>query len=549
MVSARIQPLNVQHVFKGSYVLYILRCLRTKYSAAFSFASERANKSQVPLIALHLYVPEHHNVPQRVFLLEGLKELKESMGSLQVKLLCVKANDNKDALKIALQLCEGACEVVLDAAYLRGDREFEEQLNHMLIERCRKLTRIEGNVSVPINLSSKSAEWGARTLRPKIWQHLKAMLAEKWEDVPMIPCGNWAKLIKGNIPEMNLEEELKRAQSDCKSDSGFVGGETVAQRMLSFFISNKLVSYHPGRNIPGSKYQSLLSPYLHFGMISAIEIIKRVKDAKAPKHAIDSFIEELLVRRDLSHNFVYYAKDNYDSLDCLPDWAQKTLKQHKNDKRDYIYTSEELEDARTHDPYWNAAQLEMVHTNKMHGYMRMYWGKKVIEWTPDYETAYRFLIEQNDKHELDGRDPNGYTGVMWVFGMHDRAHAERAVFGKLRYMNAEGLYRKYKQTIGEYVRCNYKLAGRKIEGHVEPPKKKDQKPVPQKRTRREEEELSSEGEKQRASSSKSCETQHVGKKKKTEVDGSKPAKGKGEAKVSTKDGTEAKNKGRAKAKK
>lgn len=126
---------------------------------------------------------------------------------------------------------------------------------------------------------------------------------------------------------------------------------------------------------------------------------------------------------------------------------------------------------------------------------------------------------------------------------------ERAVFGKLRYMNAEGLYRKYKQTIGEYVRCNYKLAGRKIEGPVEPPKKKDQKPVPQKRTRREEEELSSEGEKQRASSSKSCETQHVGKKKKTEVDGNKPAKGKGEAKVSTKDGTEAKNKGRAKAKK
>ncbi|VDM41636.1 unnamed protein product [Toxocara canis] len=260
-----------------------------------------------------------------------------------------------------------------------------------------------------------------------------------------------------------------------------------------------------------------MSPYLHFGMISSIEIIKRAKSSNAPKHPIDSFIEELLVRRDLSHNF----------LDCLPDWAQKTLNEHKKDKREYIYTYEQLEDSRTHDPYWNAAQMEMVHTNKMHGYMRMYWGKKVIEWTPDYETAYRYLIEQNDKHELDGRDPNGFTGVIWNFGMHDRAHAERAVFGKLRYMNAEGLHRKYKKTIGDYVRYNYKLAGRKIEGPIEPPKKMDKKAKIGKRAREESEEEWSgrEEEEPKAGSSRGKKAASIDKKAKLEVKKGKPTRG------------------------
>ncbi|VDK18604.1 unnamed protein product [Anisakis simplex] len=389
------------------------------------------------------------------------------MNELKVKLLCVKEKNYTETLKEVHKLTDNACEVVIDAAYLRNDRDFEDSLNDQLIKSCRRLTRVEANVSVPVNVSSNQQEFGARTLRPKVWQHVKAMMKEKWEDVPTEPCKDWKKLVKADdLKEMDLEAELKKAESECKSDSGLTGGEKAAKKMLDFFITNRLVNYHPGsvfilgtcrrletfqqislsvegyriyavdvgifirhfRNVPGSKYQSVLSPYLHFGMLSTIETIKRAKEGKAAKHPIDSFIEELLVRRDLAHNFVYYARKNYDSLDSLPDWAKKTLKEHKNDKREYVYSYEELENAKTHDVYWNAAQLEMIHTNKMHGYMRMYWGKKVIEWTPDYETAYKFLIEQNDKYELDGRDPNGYTGVMWNFGLHDRAHAVIYVF-------------------------------------------------------------------------------------------------------------------------
>jgi len=147
-------------------------------------------------------------------------------------------------------------------------------------------------------------------------------------------------------------------------------------------------------------------------------------------------------------NFVYYNK-KYDTIACLPAWVQKNLQRHRRDTREYVYTRTQLEHAMTHDPYWNAAQQEMVYTGKMHGYMRMYWGKKIIEWTPDPETAYRTALYLNNKYELDGRDPNGFTGVAWCFGKHDRPWRERPVFGTIRYMNAQGLKRKF--DIDEYA--------------------------------------------------------------------------------------------------
>ena len=153
-------------------------------------------------------------------------------------------------------------------------------------------------------------------------------------------------------------------------------------------------------------------------------------------------MEELIVRRELSMNFCYYDPD-YDSLACLPDWARETLAAHADDPRTYVYDLAAFEAARTHDPYWNAAQLEMVRTGKMHGYMRMYWGKKILEWTPDPAEAFRVALTLNNRYELDGRDPNGYAGVAWCFGKHDRAWKERAVYGKVRYMSAGGLERKF----------------------------------------------------------------------------------------------------------
>jgi deoxyribodipyrimidine photo-lyase len=183
-----------------------------------------------------------------------------------------------------------------------------------------------------------------------------------------------------------------------------------------------------------------MSPYLHFGQISPLYISLQILESE--KQNIDSFLEELIIRRELAINFVYY-NNHYDSFDGLHDWQKKTLNDHKNDQRDYMYTLSELENAETHDPYWNAAQKEMIIRGKMHGYMRMYWGKKIIEWTKTPEVAYKIALYLNNKYELDGRDPNGFAGVAWCFGKHDRPWKERAIFGKIRYMNAKGLKRKF----------------------------------------------------------------------------------------------------------
>ena len=165
---------------------------------------------------------------------------------------------------------------------------------------------------------------------------------------------------------------------------------------------------------------------------------------------IDSLFEQLVVRRELAFNFVYY-NEGYDQFDSMTyAWAYQTMKEHENDPREVLYTLADYENASTHDPYFNAAMLEMIHTGFMHNYMRMYWAKKIIEWSPSYEEAYRTSVYLDDKYFLDGRDPNGYTGVAWCYGKHDRAWTERSVFGKLRYMNAGGLERKFK--INDYVK-------------------------------------------------------------------------------------------------
>ncbi len=198
--------------------------------------------------------------------------------------------------------------------------------------------------------------------------------------------------------------------------------------------------YEELKNDPTKECVSNMSPFLHFGQISPLHIALRVSETDSPGK--DAYLEELIVRRELSVNFVFYNK-NYDAFEGLPEWAKKTLKEHEKDPREYVYTLEELENAETHDPYWNAAQREMTLRGKMHGYMRMYWGKKIIEWSRTPENAFKTAVYLNNKYELDGRGPNGFTGVAWCFGKHDRPWKERPIFGKIRYMNANGLKRKF----------------------------------------------------------------------------------------------------------
>jgi deoxyribodipyrimidine photo-lyase len=183
-----------------------------------------------------------------------------------------------------------------------------------------------------------------------------------------------------------------------------------------------------------------MSPYLHFGQVSPVTLALHAQEQGGS--GTPAFLEELIVRRELAVNFVRY-NDHYDSFASLPAWAQKTLELHQGDQREYGYSVDELERAATHDPYWNTAQMEMVKTGKMQGYMRMYWGKKILEWSRTPQDAYSVALYLNNKYEIDGRDPNGYAGIAWCFGKHDRPWGERPVFGMVRYMNAPGLTRKF----------------------------------------------------------------------------------------------------------
>jgi deoxyribodipyrimidine photo-lyase len=226
-------------------------------------------------------------------------------------------------------------------------------------------------------------------------------------------------------------------------------GEQGGRARLHDFITNGLASYGTGRNDPCRHGQSGLSPWLHFGQLSAQRVALEVVRSLNASSAAEAFLEELVVRRELADNFCFYNSD-YDRVAGFPEWAQRTLAEHRHDTREHRYSPEQLEKGQTHDPLWNAAQLTMVATGTMHGYLRMYWAKKILEWSPSPEEAMETAIMLNDRYQLDGRDPSGYAGIAWsIGGVHDRAWGERPVFGKIRYMNFKGCLRKF--NVAEYI--------------------------------------------------------------------------------------------------
>lgn len=215
------------------------------------------------------------------------------------------------------------------------------------------------------------------------------------------------------------------------------------------FCTTNLSQYDTKRNDPCENGQSGLSPYLHFGQLSAQRLARMVLKTNATEDITEPFLEELIVRRELSDNYCLY-EEHYDNIKGFSEWAQKTLNQHWDDKREYNYSLETLETGKTHETLWNCCQLDLVHSGKLHGFLRMYWAKKILEWTIDPETALKYAIILNDRYSIDGHDPNGYTGVAWsIGGVHDRAWGERPVFGKIRYMNEAGCRRKF--DVNSYI--------------------------------------------------------------------------------------------------
>ncbi len=432
----RVRPLNNEAEKKRDYVLYWMQSSqRTEYNHALEYAVDEANARAKPLVVFFGLTSQFPEARERhyAFLLEGLRETDRALEERGVRFVVGGGSPESGAAEMAGR----ACLAVVDRGYLRIERQWRSAVARAI--DC-PFVQVETNVVVPLEQASPKEEFAARTLRPKIRRQLEKYL------VPLKQRPVKKSSLRLQFDSLDLRDvgkTLRRLGVDRSVGrvKAYTGGTSEAKRWLRDFVAHKLPFYLDKRNDPNVDAVSHMSPFLHFGQISplfiALEVLKTGKSA-----AVEAYLEELIVRRELSMNFVYYNRQ-YDQFEGLPAWSQKTLLEHQKDRRDVIYSRRELEEARTADPYWNAAQREMVLTGKMHNYMRMYWGKRLIEWTRTPEDAYRIALYLNNKYELDGRDANGFTGVAWCFGKHDRAWPTHSIFGKVRRMTASGLRRKF----------------------------------------------------------------------------------------------------------
>ncbi|MCC6012013.1 deoxyribodipyrimidine photo-lyase [Candidatus Caldipriscus sp.] len=429
----------------GKFVIYWMsQTHRANFNHSLEFAIDLSNAYRKPLL---VYFPitdryKYSNARYYKFMLDGILEAKKSIEERGIKFVIEKVDDIKQRV---VEISRDAFALITDKAYLK----FFRRLNRYVAEKLDiPVYEVESDVCVPVEIVSDRLEPYAFGFRKKIYSIMDAFIVElKPREVKIKSVS-----LDFGIGELTLKDSLEILDilniDKSVSLSPFVGGYSQARKYLEEFIERKLHKYKDFRSHPELDYQSNLSPYLHFGQISPIEVVLEVLSKYGKDENVDSFFNELIVWRELARNFCYY-NPNYNHYEGIPDWAKETLEEHKKDRREYIYTLEELENARTHDEYWNAAQLELLKTGKMHNYMRMYWCKKIIEWTDDPKKAFDIACYLNDKYELDGRDPNSYSGISWCFGTHDRPWKERKIFGKVRYMSASGLEAKF--DIKKYV--------------------------------------------------------------------------------------------------
>jgi deoxyribodipyrimidine photo-lyase len=452
----RFNFLNQKAPRNGRYILYWMQAAqRADYNHALEFAIQTANEHFKPLLVVFVLTdfPEA-NLRHYQFMLEGLARTQKDLAKLGILLVVQKGRPEK----IVPHLARQADMVITDDGYLRIQRQWRQGVAEAI--DCTMMEVIT-NVIVPAQAASDKENFSAGTLRPRIHKRLNEFLVPlKQTKLNSRPHGNDMSVDSVLLEDINAVLKGMKIDRSVPPSKLYKGGPDEAKKRLKNFIAEKLDQYGGKRSDPMLDIQSHLSPYLHFGQISPLEVALEVGKTKSPGK--EAFLEELIVRRELAFNYVWYNRD-YDKYQALPNWAMNTLRVHAKDKREYIYTLKQLEQACTHDPAWNAAQMEMVTTGKMHNYMRMYWGKKILEWTKSPKQAFEWALYLNNKYELDGRDPNGFAGVAWCFGKHDRPWVERKIFGKVRYMNFAGLKRKFNvQVYIERINtdCTFDLKGR-----------------------------------------------------------------------------------------
>lgn len=429
----RIRPLNAQTFASGQYVLYWMQTSqRAFWNPALEFAVDLADERGLPLLVafgVTPYYPEA-NLRHYAWMLKGLRETAQALRERGIGFV-LRLEYPPD---LALNLARNAAAVVTDRGYLRHLRIWRRYV----AERAPcPVIEVEGDAVVPVEVAYPRQAVRASVLRRRIQPLLPRFLHLLQERSPRIRADFDEPSLDPTYPDKILALlEVDRTVEPVD----FPSGTGAARARLRRFVEENLPRYADLRSDPYQDVTSGLSPYLHFGQISPVEIAWEVSRIGGP--GADAFLEELIVRRELALNLVWYNPD-YDRFEGLPRWARETLQAHAGDPRPALYSLEDLESARTDDPIWNAAQSALVRTGRMHNYLRMYWGKQLLVWTARPEDALRIGLYLNNKYALDGRDPNSYAGVGWCLGLHDRPFPERPIFGKVRPMTPERFRRKF----------------------------------------------------------------------------------------------------------
>lgn len=445
MNPSRFKYINTKHndVSKKILLYWMQQSMRVEFNHALDYAIKMANLFKIPLVVFFI-IRENYlgaNLRHYKFMIEGLIEVDESLRKQGIKFVVFK-NESE-----AYSLIKEAHTLVMDYGYLKTQINWIKSILDFIDYSMLKINVaiIETDSIVPVKQAYFKGAYGAYVIRPHLMKKLTEFM--DYSSPPKYLIKQEANLEAFNYVNISLDilKNLK-TDLDVKPYYKFKGGHSEAINHLINFFNNKVNDYSR-RSDPSLQIQSYQSIYLHFGNISPLEIMniatKYYNNNLVKKEDYDSFIEQLLVRRELSFNFVTYEKD-YDDFDYMTEeWAYITMNNHIEDKREYIYTADEIEFSKTHDIYFNACMYEARLTGFMANYMRMYWAKKIIEWSITYKNAYELIVYLNNKYLLDGRDANTYTNIAWCFGKMDRPWMERPIFGKLRYMNDLGLKRKF----------------------------------------------------------------------------------------------------------
>ena len=444
------------HSDSGECVIYVMsRDQRVKDNHALLLAQQKALNLKLPLVVAFNLLPstgvrgrEHYE-----FMLAGLREVARDLEERNIYFV-MTAGDARESLPTLFTLLKPA-HVYFDFNPVPGVRAVQKVIASKINVSC---TIVDTHNIIPAHILSDKQEFAAHTIRRKVHKQLAKFLVEPGELV------KHPHSLSRRPKSLSFDEadEIIAGISPCGIKSDYISGEKAARKHLEKFMKDSLEDYATDRNNIAVDGQSGLSPYLHFGQISSLRVALEVLyatneepllfresrmasagDIPTKADGMNALLEEMIVRKELSDNYCLYSPAPT-KLSSMPEWAQKTLALHADDPREHIYTREQLEQAKTHDDAWNAAQLQMTRTGKMHGYMRMYWAKKLLEWSNSPQEAIDTAVYLNDHYSLDGGDPNGYAGIMWsIAGLHDRPWTERPVFGQVRYMNEAGLRRKF----------------------------------------------------------------------------------------------------------